>query len=91
MLPPSSRLFQIAHQIAYLGFHDLLDEIVVDGHVLERGGDRRSTRTALANYFAGAVLMPYQLFRDAARSDALRRRRPEATASAFPSSRSAIG
>jgi predicted transcriptional regulator len=65
MLTPSSRLFQIAHQIAYLGFHDLLDELVGTFSGEEA---KALARTALANYFAGAVLMPYQLFRDAARS-----------------------
>ena len=77
MLSPSSRLFQIAHQIAYLGYHDLLDEIVTRGSF---SSDEASAlaRTALANYFAGAVLMPYQLFCDAARSHPLRRRGAEA-------------
>jgi predicted transcriptional regulator/transcriptional regulator with XRE-family HTH domain len=67
MLPPSSRLFQIAHQIAYLGYHDLLDEIV-GGTNFSSEEAKALARTALANYFAGAVLMPYRLFRDAARS-----------------------
>ena len=67
MLPPASRLFQIAHQIAYLGYHDVLDGIVAAGNL---SGDeaRALARTALANYFAAAVLMPYQLFRDTARA-----------------------
>jgi hypothetical protein len=67
MLTPSSRLFQIAHQIAYLGFHDLLDETVGAGNFSSEEA-KALARTALANYFAGAVLMPYRLFRDAARS-----------------------
>jgi len=65
MLPASSRLFQIAHQIAYLGYHELLDELVATGSF--SGDEARALgRTALANYFAAAVLMPYRLFRDAA-------------------------
>jgi predicted transcriptional regulator/DNA-binding XRE family transcriptional regulator len=66
MLPPSGRVFQIAHQIAYLGIHDLLDAIVAKG---EFSGEeaRALMRTALANYFAAAVLMPYQMFRDTAK------------------------
>jgi predicted transcriptional regulator/transcriptional regulator with XRE-family HTH domain len=66
MLTASSRLFQIAHQIAYLGHHDLLDRIVAEGSF---SSDEASAlmRTALANYFAAAVVMPYALFRDAAR------------------------
>jgi predicted transcriptional regulator len=66
MLPPSSRLFQIAHQIAYLGNHDLLDAIVDAGPFTSEEA-RSLMRTALANYFAAAVVMPYQMFRDAAK------------------------
>jgi hypothetical protein len=65
MLPPASRLFQLAHQVAYLGYRDLLDTIVADVEFASNEA-RSLTRTALANYFAGAVLMPYRLFRDAA-------------------------
>ncbi len=67
MLHPSSRLFQIAHQIAYLGYHDVLDRLIREGGF---AGEEASAlmRTALANYFAAAVLMPYKLFRDAARA-----------------------
>jgi predicted transcriptional regulator/transcriptional regulator with XRE-family HTH domain len=66
MLPASGRLFQIAHQIAYLGHHDLLDAIVAKGTFSGEEGPALM-RTALANYFAAAVLMPYQMFREAAR------------------------
>ena len=66
MLPAPSRLFQIAHQIAYLGFHGLLDEIVATGGFSTKDA-AALMRSALASYFAGAVLMPYQLFRDAAK------------------------
>jgi hypothetical protein len=66
MLPPSSRLFQIAHQIAFLGFRDTIDRIVATGEFTSREA-AALTRAALASYFAGAVLMPYRLFRDAAR------------------------
>jgi predicted transcriptional regulator/DNA-binding XRE family transcriptional regulator len=66
MLPPSSRVFQIACQIAYLGHHDVLDAIVATGTFssLEAAALMRS---ALANYFAAAVMMPYGLFLDAAK------------------------
>jgi predicted transcriptional regulator/DNA-binding XRE family transcriptional regulator len=67
MLPAPSRLFQIAHQIAYLGHHDLLDRLVADAGLSSEAAKALS-RTALANYFAAAVLMPYQLFGEAARS-----------------------
>ncbi len=67
MLLAPSRLFQIAHQIAYLGHHDLLDRLVEQA-ALSSEEAKALMRTALANYFAAAVLMPYQLFRDAARN-----------------------
>jgi len=67
MQPPSSRLFQIAHQIAFLAHHDLIDRIVDEGSFTSEEA-RALMRAALANYFAGAVLMPYRLFRDAATS-----------------------
>jgi predicted transcriptional regulator/DNA-binding XRE family transcriptional regulator len=66
MLPPSGRLFQIAHQIAYLACHELLDAVVATG-TFSSDEARALMRTALANYFAAAVLMPYQMFRDAAK------------------------
>jgi predicted transcriptional regulator/DNA-binding XRE family transcriptional regulator len=66
MLPASSRLFQIAHQVAFLGFHDVIDRIVATGEFSSREA-AALMRAALASYFAGAVLMPYRLFRDAAR------------------------
>jgi len=67
MLPPSSRLFQIAHQIAFLAHHALIDGIANEGSFSSEEA-KALMRAALANYFAGAVLMPYRLFRDAAKS-----------------------
>jgi predicted transcriptional regulator len=67
MLAPASRLFQIAHQIGYLTCHDVLDGIVGEGSFATEEA-RLLTRAALANYFAAAVLMPYRLFRDTART-----------------------
>ncbi len=66
MLPPASRVFQIAHQIAYLGHHDVLDRIVAAGSFSSSDAEALM-RTALANYFAAAVMMPYRLFADAAK------------------------
>jgi len=57
-LPRASRKFQIAHQIALARHSDLLDRIASGGE----GSTPESTalcRIALANYFAGAVVMPY--------------------------------
>jgi predicted transcriptional regulator/DNA-binding XRE family transcriptional regulator len=66
MLPAPSRLFQIAHQIAYLGYHPLLDSLVASGSFTTAEA-RALTRAALANYFAAAVLMPYGMFLEAAK------------------------
>ncbi|SDB53491.1 helix-turn-helix domain-containing protein [Bauldia litoralis] len=67
MLPPSSRLFQIAHQIAYLGHHPALDRIAASGNFSSSDAEALM-RTALANYFASAVMMPYRMFIEAARA-----------------------
>jgi predicted transcriptional regulator/DNA-binding XRE family transcriptional regulator len=67
MLPPSGRSFQIASQVALISHRDLLDRIVNQANL---SGDeaRRLCRIGLANYFAGAVLMPYDRFLEAART-----------------------
>ena len=66
VLPPRARHFQLAHQIGLLEHGNVLDDYI------ERS--RRRTpesvtlcRVVLANYFAGAVLMPYGSFLNAAR------------------------
>ncbi|MEW5850983.1 MAG: short-chain fatty acyl-CoA regulator family protein [Myxococcota bacterium] len=64
LLAPRSRNFQLAHQIALLTHRRLLDQLVDDPH-LTTEESRALGRVALANYFAGAVLMPYQQFLDA--------------------------
>ena len=62
-LPPWSRLFQVAHQIGVLAARPVVDAI------LERSQQNLTTsesvklcRVALANYFAAALLMPYDEF-----------------------------
>jgi predicted transcriptional regulator len=67
VLPPRSRNFQLAHQIALLGFRSALDGCVGTGR-LASPTSQVLGRVALANYFAGAVLMPYEAFLGAARS-----------------------
>jgi len=66
MLPPPSRVFQLACAVALLEQHEAIDAI------LERftGGEeaRSLVRIGLVNYFAGAVLLPYQPFAEAART-----------------------
>lgn len=65
LLPTRSRLFQLATQIALIGHGDALDAIARDP-IVTGAESRALARVALANYFAGAVLMPYDAFRRAA-------------------------
>lgn len=67
MLPGSSRSFQLAHQIAFLGFRREVENIVSGGKFSTPEADSLA-RSALANYFAAAVMMPYARFLDAART-----------------------
>jgi hypothetical protein len=65
LLPTRSRTFQLAHQVGLLAYGPAIDRRVAD----ERLGSEEARalgRVALANYFAGAVLMPYAAFLDAA-------------------------
>jgi predicted transcriptional regulator/DNA-binding XRE family transcriptional regulator len=60
VLPPRSMNFQLAHQIALVEHGPLLDRTTGEGTL---GSDSRLlAKVALANYFAGAVLMPYEEF-----------------------------
>jgi predicted transcriptional regulator/transcriptional regulator with XRE-family HTH domain len=67
ILPPASRHFQLAHQIALLGHRPLLLKLAAAGKFTTGEADQLAI-IALANYFAGAVLMPYRAFLDAATS-----------------------
>ncbi|MBI1205671.1 MAG: ImmA/IrrE family metallo-endopeptidase [Azospirillum sp.] len=67
MLPPSGRTFQLAYQIALIRHRELLDRSVAQAN-LASDEARRLARLGLANYFAGAVMMPYDRFQEAARS-----------------------
>jgi predicted transcriptional regulator len=58
VLPPRSRNFQLAHQAALLCEEQTIDRIVDEAN-LSTDDSRNLARIALANYFAGAVLMPY--------------------------------
>jgi predicted transcriptional regulator/transcriptional regulator with XRE-family HTH domain len=64
-LPLSSRIFQVAHQIGLLTQSAVLDEITAD-RTLTHDESRTLGRVAMASYFAGAVLMPYRRFLNAA-------------------------
>ena len=77
-LTPGQRAFQMATQLAFLEHGTLIDAIAAQG----TGFDEASTaltRVGLAHYYAGALLLPYGLFLDAAEQvhydiDVLRRR-----------------
>jgi predicted transcriptional regulator/transcriptional regulator with XRE-family HTH domain len=63
VLPPWSRQFQVAHQLGLIEGAPVIDAII------ERSSNHLTTpdsiklcRVALANYFAGALLMPYDDF-----------------------------
>jgi len=66
LLRPRSRHFQLAHAVALLSCSEVLDRIV-DAANFTHDESRHLARVALANYFAGAVLMPYEAFFDAAK------------------------
>ena len=67
MLPLASRIFQLASQIALIGCEDELAGLMANGKFTSRESELL-TRTALANYFAAAVMMPYSRFLEAARA-----------------------
>jgi len=64
LLPTRSRTFQVAHQIALLTQHARIDKLVADARLTSEES-RGLARVALANYFAGAVIMPYEPFLEA--------------------------
>ena len=67
LLQGPSRAFQLACQIALLDFGGVIDQLVGAGNFTT--ADARSIcRVGLANYFAGAVVMPYGPFLATARA-----------------------
>ncbi len=66
MLPPESAVFQLAHQLARMELAEAIDTIVATSPLIDEAA-RRLLSVGLANYAAGALLMPYGAFRDAAR------------------------
>ena len=68
VLRRGSRNFQLAHQVALLTCPDTLDRIASDPQ-LTSPESRGLCRVALANYFAGALLMPYEAFHRAAEDE----------------------
>ncbi len=67
LLPLASRTFQLAHQIAFLGYRKEIDQAVSGGKSSSPEADALAA-SALANYFAAAVMAPYDRFLEAAKS-----------------------
>ena len=68
LLRSGTRHFQQAHVLGLLTQAHLLDRHAADPQLTSEPA-RRLARVALANYFAGAVLMPYGPFLEAARAE----------------------
>ncbi|HEY2321371.1 MAG TPA: short-chain fatty acyl-CoA regulator family protein [Thermoanaerobaculia bacterium] len=63
VLPPWSRLFQVAHQLGLIEAAPVIDAILErSANLLTTGESVTLCRIALANYFAAALLMPYDGF-----------------------------
>jgi predicted transcriptional regulator/transcriptional regulator with XRE-family HTH domain len=65
LLPTRSRKMQLAYQIGLLSQGQAIDRII-GSPLLTTDDSRALARAALANYFAAAVLMPYEAFLHAA-------------------------
>jgi len=59
--PPPTRNFQMAVQLARLELPDLIEEIITSAD-FKSSAACEVCRIGLYNYFAGALLMPYQVF-----------------------------
>jgi len=65
--PVESQRFQLAHQLSALALHDEIS-LVVEQAGLRTAAARQLLSVGLANYAAGALLMPYTRFREDART-----------------------
>jgi predicted transcriptional regulator/transcriptional regulator with XRE-family HTH domain len=65
---PPTRVFQLLHQVALVTQDDLL-EATLDLARFQSDTARGIAKTGLANYFAGAALLPYRAFLEAARAE----------------------
>ena len=66
-LPPESRRFLIAHQLMAFEVEDVIADLAAHAE-LRSPEARRLLAAGLANHAAGALLMPYERFRSAARA-----------------------
>ena len=67
-LGDAQQAFQMATQLCFLAHGDLLDQACADETALADAQTRTLARQGLAHYFAGALLLPYGEFLQAARS-----------------------
>lgn len=65
--PPETRRFMMAHQLAQLEFAEAIDRVAGSAD-LRAAEARPLLSVGLANYAAGALLMPYRRFRETARA-----------------------
>jgi predicted transcriptional regulator/DNA-binding XRE family transcriptional regulator len=65
--PPPTRTFQVLHQLALIEHDDLL-EATLDLARFRTPAARAICKTGLANYFAGAAMLPYGRFLEGARA-----------------------
>jgi predicted transcriptional regulator/DNA-binding XRE family transcriptional regulator len=65
VLAPRTRRFQLAHQLGIITQSALFDDLEISQEIASDEG-AAVLRVALANYFAAAVLMPYEPFLEAA-------------------------
>ncbi|EJU14303.1 XRE family transcriptional regulator [Sphingomonas sp. LH128] len=68
-LKPGQQTFQMATQLAFLELGEEIDRLA-DDRVLAGDEARRLARVGLANYFAGALILPYSDFLAAAEQEA---------------------
>ncbi len=66
-LPTSTQLFQVAHQLALLEQPRLINSIIKEAGFRSKDA-ANICKMGLANYYAGALLMPYGLFAETARN-----------------------
>ena len=65
-LEPAQRAFQLATQLALLEMGELLDRLIHTPSFTSDPASRKLARVGLANYFAGALMLPYGRFLEAA-------------------------
>lgn len=67
-LEQGQQAFQMATQLAFLELGDIIDRLA-DNNILTSEEARRLARVGLANYFAGALILPYGDFLAAAEAE----------------------